>query len=71
MTERSILLSEDSEYDAKIQVTLSSWIILTRDEKILVPLDWVVTLVDPIISLKEMYEEKVNGQNCKMPIIEG
>jgi hypothetical protein len=70
LTERSILLSEESEYDAKIQVSLSSWIFLTEDEKILVPLDWIVTLVDPIVSLKEMYEEKVNGKECEVSSIE-
>jgi len=28
-------------------------------------------LVDPIESLKQMYEEKVNGQDCQMSTIEG
>ena len=70
LTERSILLSEESEYDAKIQVSLSSWIILTEDKQMLVTMDWVVTLVDPIESLKQMYEERVNGQDCQVPITE-
>ena len=71
LTERSILLSEESEYDAKIQVSLTPWIILTEDKQMLVTMDWVVTLVDPIESLKQMYEEKVNGQDCQMSTIEG
>lgn len=71
ITERSIVLSEESEYDAKIQVSLSPWIILTEDSQMLVITDWVVTLVDPIQSLKKMYEEKVNGQNNQMSLTEG
>jgi hypothetical protein len=67
---RSILLSEESEYDAKIQVSLTPWILLTEDKQMLVTMDWVVTLVDPIESLKQMYEEKVNGQNNQMSLTE-
>ena len=70
LTERSVLLCEESEYDAKIKVSLSSWILLTEEEKILIPLDWVVTLVDPISSLKEMYEEKVNENDNQVSFTE-
>ena len=62
LTERSILLTEESEYDAKIQISLSPWIILAEDDNILVSLDSVITVVEPIKSVKEMYEEKVNGK---------
>jgi len=47
----------------KIEVSLSSWILLTQDDQILVPLDWVVTIVEPLNSVKDLYEERVNGQN--------
>ena len=70
ITERSIVLSEETEYDAKIQVSLTPWIILSEDRQMLVTMDWVVTLVDPIQSLKQMYEEKVNGQNNQMSLTE-
>lgn len=70
ITERSIVLSEESEYDAKIQVSLTPWIILTEDTQMLVTMDWVVTLVDPIESLKQMYEEKVNGKDNQMSLTE-
>ena len=70
ITERSIVLSEESEYDAKIQVSLTPWIILTEDTQMLVTMDWVVTLVDPIHSLKQMYEEKVNGKDNQMSLTE-
>ena len=72
LTERTIFLTEEKEVgaDAKIEVSMTPWILLTNDEKILVPLDWVVTLVEPIDSVKQMYEEKVNGKECKMPSVE-
>jgi len=70
LTERSILLTEESEYDAKIQVSLSPWILLTEDDKILVSLDSVVTVVEPLKSVKEMYEEKVNGKNNQVSFTE-
>jgi hypothetical protein len=56
-------LTEEVDYDAKIQVSLSAWILLTQDDQILVPLDWVVTIVEPLNSVKDLYEERVNGKN--------
>jgi hypothetical protein len=70
ISERSIVLSEQTDYDAKIQVSLTPWIILTEDTHMLVTTDWVVTLVDPIKSLKQMYEEKVNGENNQVSFTE-
>jgi hypothetical protein len=58
--ERPILLTENLEEDADtVSVTLSPWIPLTKDEKILVPLNSVVTLVEPIDTIKQMYLEKI------------
>lgn len=58
--ERPVFLTENMEEDNDtISVTLSPWIPLTKDEKILVSLNSVVTLVEPIESIKEMYMEKV------------
>tara|TARA_B110000503_G_scaffold19276_1_gene28647 strand:- start:6150 stop:6485 length:336 start_codon:yes stop_codon:yes gene_type:complete len=72
LTERTIFLTEDNETDtdAKIEVSLTPWIILTTDKNILVALDWVVTLVEPIESVKQMYEEKVNGSSNKVSFTE-
>lgn len=41
------------------QVTLHPWMPLTIDEKIPVPSDWVVTMVNPTEKLKQMYIEDV------------
>jgi len=54
-------LVEDSEKDKKtgFEVSLYPWIPLSADEKIPIPADWLVTLVEPTIKLKEMYIEDV------------
>ena len=41
------------------QVNLHPWMPLTADEKIPVPSDWVVTMVNPTEKLKQMYVEDV------------
>ena len=34
------------------------WIIISKDTQVVIPTDWVVTIVDPIDSIREMYLEK-------------
>ena len=55
-------LVEENE-DRSVQITLSPWILLTSDKEILVPKHQVITIVEPIDSVKEMYSEKVNGSD--------
>ena len=55
-------LTEDDK-DRSIQITLSPWILLTADKEILVPKHQVVTIVEPVDSVKKMYSEKVNGSD--------
>ncbi len=45
--------------DGELQITLSPWIMLSKDTQVPVPTDWIVTIVEPVASVKEMYEEKV------------
>jgi hypothetical protein len=58
-----LLVEENQSPKGDVNVILSPWIVLAKDSQIPVPIDWVVTILDPIESLKEMYEEKVNGEN--------
>ena len=44
---------------AGYQVSLFPWIPLSSDERIPVPADWLVTMVEPTVKLKEMYTEDV------------
>lgn len=69
----SIFLAEESlePGDGTVSVTFSSWILFTSDNEIPVRSDWVVTIVEPVKSIKEMYEEKVNGTKCEVSSIEG
>ena len=68
-----VLLTENVNDDSEnmISVTLSPWIILSNDKDIIVSPDWVITVLEPIESLKEMYEEKVNGKECEVSSLEG
>jgi len=60
---KTLLLTEEvGNDDPNVQITLSPYILLTADEDILIPTDWVVTVVDPLQTLIELYQEKVNGK---------
>ena len=67
--QQPFLVSEEESLDS-IQISLSPWIILTSDDEIQVYPDWVVTIVEPIDSLKKMYEEKVNGKRSEVSFTE-
>ncbi len=54
-------LVEKLDDEKSIQVTLTPWILLTTDTEIIVPGNQVVTIVEPIDSVKEMYLDKING----------
>ena len=45
--------------DGEMSITLSPWIMLSKDTQVPVPTDWIVTIVEPISGLNKMYEEKV------------
>ena len=47
--------------DKSVQVTLTPWILMTTDEEIVIPGNHVITIVEPIDSIKQMYSEKVDG----------
>lgn len=55
--------SGQTKTPSKLQLT--SWVPLTSDKKIPVPLDWVITIVEPISALKEMYEKSLSTREVK------
>ena len=63
VTAQPLLLTEESKDDNSLEVTLSPWIILSADKEVVVPTDWVVTIVEPIASVVKMYQEKTDGQS--------
>ena len=57
-------LQIDDEKDT-YQIKLFPWCPLTKSEKIPITADWVVTIVDPIDKVKQMYEKEVFGNGSK------
>ena len=56
------LIQEESleeQKKASFQVSLYPWMPLSADKVIPVPADWVVTIVQPVAKLNEMYTEDV------------
>ena len=51
-------LQIDDEKDT-YQLKLFPWCPLTKSEKIPITADWVVTIVDPVDKVKQMYETEV------------
>jgi len=57
MRNPNVLQSEESDgvKKAGFEVSLFPWMPLSKDEKIPVPSDWLITMVEPVSKLKEMY----------------
>ena len=55
------------EQKAGYSVSLFPWMPLAKDERIPIPSDWMITMVEPVEKLKEMYLEDVvnHGKNNK------
>ena len=56
--EKTFLTEEEKNGDYCIDVILKPWIILSADKTIVLPTDWVVTIVEPLASIKQMYIDK-------------
>jgi len=57
---KSLEVDEEIDRDT-YQLRLFPWCPLTKSEKIPITADWVVTIVDPIDKIKQMYEKEVLG----------
>ena len=61
------LLTEENQSNIKktnYEVSLFPWMPLPKDETIPVPADWVVTMVEPVEKLKNMYlEDVINNES--------
>ena len=59
-----MLLTEESDENdeaSKVQVSLTSWFLITKDTEFALPRDWIVTIMEPVDRLVGMYEESLNG----------
>jgi hypothetical protein len=52
-------IERDENNKPGVQISLYPWMPLTTDEKIPIPSDWMVTMVEPVLNLKEMYIKEV------------
>ena len=64
VTLNSKALKVDDEKDT-YQLKLFPWCPLTKQEKIPISADWVVTIVDPIDKITEMYTKEVLGDGSE------
>ena len=51
--------------DYGINVVLVPWIILSKDKKMIIPIDSVLTIVEPLDSVTQMYEDKCESFKLK------
>jgi hypothetical protein len=56
-------VEENPEQSAKFNIVLYPWIPLTSSDVIPIPADWVVTIVDPVQKLLNMYTDQVLEYN--------
>ena len=64
VTLNSKALKIDDEKDT-YQLKLVPWCPLTKQEKIPITADWVVTIVDPIDKIAQMYNKEVLGNGSE------
>ena len=64
VTLNSKALKIDDEKDT-YQLKLFPWCPLTKNEKIPITADWVVTIVDPIDKITQMYTKEVLGDGSE------
>ena len=64
INEKQFITEEEKELaegDYGINVSLLPWIILSKDKKMIIPTDSVLTVVEPIDAVTKLYLDKVNS----------
>ena len=61
--DRQFITEEDKKRggDFGIDVALIPWIVLSKDKKMIIPTDSVLTVVEPIDAVTQLYLDKVNS----------
>ena len=68
INEKQFITEEEKELDEGdygINVSLLPWIILSKDKKMIIPTDSVLTVVEPIDAVTQLYLDKVNSFEIK------
>ena len=63
INEKQFITEEEKELedgDFGINVSLLPWIILSKDKKMIIPTDSVLTVVEPLESVTQLYLDKIN-----------
>lgn len=63
VTSGSNIFREEGSDEGQIQISLRPWLILSKDTQVPIRPDWLVTIVEPVDMLVNIYEEKVNGKS--------
>ena len=62
LKEQQFLTEEEKVIgDYGINVTLLPWIILSKDKKMMIPVDSVLTVVEPLESVTQLYLDKMSS----------
>ena len=62
INEKEFVTKEEKEKgDYGINVSLLPWIILSKDKKMIIPVDSVLTVVEPLDSVTKLYLDKLNS----------
>ena len=59
MRDPNVIKEEGPKKQSGFAVSLFPWMPLTKQEDIPVPADWMITMVEPVEKLKEMYIEDI------------
>ena len=62
ITEKEFITEEEKlQGDVGINVALLPWIILSKDKKMVIPVDSILTVVEPLESVTQMYLDKMKA----------
>ena len=64
INEKQFVTEEEKELeegDYGINVSLLPWLILSKDKKMIIPTDSVLTVVEPLESVKQLYLDKMGS----------
>ena len=59
MRDPNLIKEEGPQKQSGFQVSLFPWIPLSKETRIPVPADWLITMVEPAYKLKEMYVKDI------------
>ena len=68
ITEKQFITEEEKDLkdgDYGINVSLLPWLILSKDKKMIIPTDSVLTVVEPLESVTQLYLDKVGSFNME------